>query len=167
MFVNDVKEKEPLPQSVEVLSHVAARAATFLVFAVTWTAFKWLRIVPRLALSILYSHAGCFLIVPMTQAILLRFNLTQLCGLRPTRKNCLVAMHFNLMQSRRLLHSPSKKRLLSARFQSYAVTRAATIFTEFIRWDILISILCSPHGLLHSADVLPLPVGPFQSYAAA
>ena len=52
MFVNDVKEKEPLPQSVEVLSHVAARAATFLVFAVTWTAFKWLRIVPRLALSI-------------------------------------------------------------------------------------------------------------------
>lgn len=74
---------------------------------------------------------------------------------------------FNLMQSRRLLHSPSKKRLLSARFQSYAVTRAATIFTEFIRWDILISILCSPHGLLHSADVLPLPVGPFQSYAAA
>lgn len=103
MFVNDVKEKEPLPQSVEVLSHVAARAATFLVFAVTWTAFKWLRIVPRFALSILYSHAGCFLIVPMTQAILLRFNLTQLCGLRPTRKNCLVAMHFNLMQSRRLL----------------------------------------------------------------
>ena len=99
MFVNDVKEKEPLPQSVEVLSHVAARAATFLVFAVTWTAFKWLRIVPRLALSILYSHAGCFLIVPMTQAILLRFNLTQLCGLRPTRKNCLVAMHFNLMLS--------------------------------------------------------------------
>ena len=103
MFVNDVKEKEPLPQSVEVLSHAAARAATFLVFAVMWTAFKWLRIVPRLALSILYSHAGCFLIVPMTQAILLRFNLTQLCGLRPTRKNCLVAMHFNLMQSRRLL----------------------------------------------------------------
>ena len=51
MLVNDVKEKEPLPQSVEVLSHVAARAATFLVFAVTWTAFKWLRIVPRLALS--------------------------------------------------------------------------------------------------------------------
>lgn len=101
--MNEVKEKEPLPQSVEVLSHVAARAATFLVFAVTWTAFKWLWIVPRFALPILYSHAGCFLIVPMTQAILLRFNLTQLCGLRPTRKNCLVAMHFNLMQSRRLL----------------------------------------------------------------
>lgn len=40
MLVNDVKEKEPLPQSVEVLSHVAARAATFLVFAVTWTAFR-------------------------------------------------------------------------------------------------------------------------------
>lgn len=40
MFVNDVKEKEPLPQSVEVLSHVAARAATFLVFAVTWTVFR-------------------------------------------------------------------------------------------------------------------------------
>ena len=40
MFVNDVKEKEPLPQSVEVLSHVAARAATFLVFAVTRTVFR-------------------------------------------------------------------------------------------------------------------------------
>ena len=60
LLVNDVKEKEPLPQSVEVLSHAAARAATFVVFAVTWTAFKWLRIVPRLALSILCSHTGCF-----------------------------------------------------------------------------------------------------------
>ena len=72
--------------------------------------------------------------------------------------------HFNLMQS----HRPRLGIFsISLRFQSYAVTRAATIFTEFIRWDILISILCSPHGLLHSADVLPLPVGPFQSYAAA
>ena len=33
-----VKEKEPLPQSVEVLSHAAARAATFLVLAAMWTA---------------------------------------------------------------------------------------------------------------------------------
>ena len=30
--MNDVKEKEPLPQSVEVLSHAAARAATFFSF---------------------------------------------------------------------------------------------------------------------------------------
>ncbi len=71
MFVNDVKEKEPLPQSVEVLSHAAARAATFLVFAVMWTAFKWLRIVPRLALSILCSHADYDLKIRLNDALAL------------------------------------------------------------------------------------------------
>ena len=35
LFVNEVKEKEPLPQLVEVLSHAAARAATFSVLAAT------------------------------------------------------------------------------------------------------------------------------------
>ena len=57
MFVNDVKEKEPLPQSVEVLSHVAARAATFLVFAVTWTASQVVTVRGcSVFVSILCSH---------------------------------------------------------------------------------------------------------------
>ena len=58
-IILQIKEKEPLPQLVEVLSHAAARAATFLVFAVIQAAFHEVKVYCNEYISILRSRTDC------------------------------------------------------------------------------------------------------------
>ena len=123
MFVNDVKEKEPLPQSVEVLSHAAARAATFLVFAVTWTATainaKGITTNGFQSYAFFQSYA-----VMQTSTrfpfLAVQRNISFFQSYAVTRAATLCALQWgniSLFQS-------------YAFFQSYAVTRAATVITH-------------------------------------
>ena len=100
-------EKEPLPQLVEVLLHVAARAATF---SIVQPHGLLLDVINGLSGSMMFqsyaAHTGYFLIIPLTQAILLPFN---------------------LMQSRRLLLQTAVT--WGYIFQSYAVTQTASAIT--------------------------------------
>lgn len=106
-------EKEPLPQLVEVLSHAAARAATFSVLAAMWTVSQAVTVLGcSVDVSILCSHTDRDWAFSVS------------------------VLDFNLMQSRRLLPltmTSSRTRFIVSIlcFQSYIATWATSEFQSY------------------------------------